>query len=329
VTAPPIRSLRPADLPACVDLAADRDWAPDPDKWQLLLDLGEVFGIDDPGGGLAGAVGLTPFGPDLAAVGMMLVAARRERQGLGRALMLHVLARAGRAVTFLLATGAGRPLYEHLGFQATDRLTRYIGPFTAPAGAVNGNRAGAVAAGAAGRGAAAGGAAAGGVAAGGAADGGVADGGVVAGLARPVTDADLPGIAALDRLAFGADRTAVLARVRAAPGRFLVIREPDGLAGGAGPAVRGFAAAGPLHGMLVIGPVVARDLATATALITALADGADGPVWLEAPGRHPGLGEWAAARGLTVRSHTTLMTFGGDLPGAREHIFGPVNMALG
>jgi GNAT superfamily N-acetyltransferase len=306
VTAPPIRSLRPADLPACVDLAADRDWAPDPDKWQLLLDLGEVFGIDDPGGGLAGAVGLTPFGPDLAAVGMMLVAARRERQGLGRALMLHVLARAGRAVTFLLATGAGRPLYEHLGFQTTDRLTRYIGPFTAPAGA-----------------------GAGAVAAGRAADDGAADGGVVAGLARPVTDADLPGIAALDRLAFGADRTAVLARVRAAPGRFLVIREPDGLVGGAGPAVRGFAAAAPLHGMLVIGPVVARDLATATALITALADGADGPVWLEAPGRHPGLGEWAAARGLTSRSHTTLMTFGGDLPGAREHIFGPVNMALG
>ena len=92
-------------------------------KWSLLLAASEVFGVDAPDGhGLAGAVVLTRWGPDLAAVGMMLVAARYGRRGLGRALMEHLLATAGDDATVtLFATDMGRPLYEKLGFAAVRR----------------------------------------------------------------------------------------------------------------------------------------------------------------------------------------------------------------
>ena len=72
----PVRQLNAADLPACLDLAADRNWTREKRKWRLLFEVSDIYGLDDPAGGgrLAGAVVLTRYGPDLAAIGMMLVA---------------------------------------------------------------------------------------------------------------------------------------------------------------------------------------------------------------------------------------------------------------
>jgi GNAT superfamily N-acetyltransferase len=131
----PITRLAADDLPACLELATDRDWRPDPRKWALLLERCEVYGMRDPAGGLAGSVMLARYGPRLAVVGMMLVASRHGRQGLGRRLMEHVLERAGRATVFLYATSFGRPLYERLGFRTVGGVTTAVGRFTGgPAG---------------------------------------------------------------------------------------------------------------------------------------------------------------------------------------------------
>jgi GNAT superfamily N-acetyltransferase len=277
VAGQPVRRLTVADVEACSALAVDRDWEPAPEKWRLLFELGQVYGVDDPAGGLAAAVGLTRYGPGLAAVGKMLVTQRHGRQGLGGRLMAHVLDQAGDTVTCLIATDYGRPLYERLGFEAIDRSVRYIGPFAAgqpdPAGP---------------------------------------------GL-REAGPADLAGLAELDRRSFGADRGALLAVLPRAADRFVVSD---------GPAVRGFAAAWRSPDTLTIGPVVADDLAVATALIAGLAAGADRPVRLDVPGRQPALASWIAERGLTERRQSTYMVRGGPLPGDREHVFGPANMAL-
>jgi GNAT superfamily N-acetyltransferase len=131
ITKLPVRRLGVPDLPACLDLTADRGWPPEPDRWRLLLAVSEAYGVDDPAGGLAGVVVLTRYGPGLAAVGMMLVASRHGRQGLGRHLMEHVLGQTGSAVVYLTATDIGRPLYQRLGFRAVDTSTRHIGLLTA------------------------------------------------------------------------------------------------------------------------------------------------------------------------------------------------------
>lgn len=123
----PVRQLSAADLPGCLELAADRSWPREERKWRLLFEVGEVYGLDDPAGGLAGVVVLTRYGPGLAAIGMMLVAARYGRRGLGSRLMTHALEQAAGAVVYLTATGYGRPLYQKLGFTSIDVSVMHAG----------------------------------------------------------------------------------------------------------------------------------------------------------------------------------------------------------
>jgi GNAT superfamily N-acetyltransferase len=125
LTTLPIRRLTLRDLAACADLSEDRGWPREEHKWGFLLTAGRGYGIDDPDGGLAAACVVTLYGPHerpaLAAVGMVLVAERHSRQGLGRRLMRHVLTAMGTIPMTLHATPYGRPLYEELGFKVTGR----------------------------------------------------------------------------------------------------------------------------------------------------------------------------------------------------------------
>lgn len=125
-----IRRLGPADQNACVELSRDRGWLPQARQWALMLTESEVFGIDAPDGdGLAGTAVLTRYG-ESAAIGMMLVASRYGRRGLGRELLEHALSAAGQVPVFLTATAMGRPLYARLGFGYVRRSAKYIGTFT-------------------------------------------------------------------------------------------------------------------------------------------------------------------------------------------------------
>ncbi|KAA8887928.1 GNAT family N-acetyltransferase [Nocardia colli] len=125
-----VRQLGVGDLPACLDLAADREWPREEVKWRLLLELGGGFGIDDPRGGLAATVFLTEVAPGIGAVGMLLVASRHGGRGLGRRLMEAALSTADCATVFLYATEAGRPLYTKLGFRVVDEVVSHTGVFT-------------------------------------------------------------------------------------------------------------------------------------------------------------------------------------------------------
>ena len=125
-----IRSLGPADHAQCVALSADRGWQPARRQWQLLLEQAEVFGIDAPDGhGLAGSVVLGRYGAALASVGMMLVASRYGRRGLGRALLEHLLEETTAGTVYLTATTAGRPLYDKLGFRPIRASAQFTGEF--------------------------------------------------------------------------------------------------------------------------------------------------------------------------------------------------------
>lgn len=188
---PPIRRLGPEDLRHCVALSIDRGWSPERSKWALLLAAAEAFGVDAPDGGLAGCVVLARYGADLASVGMMLVAARYGRRGLGRALMQHLLAEAGDAMVTLYATDPGRPLYEKLGFRAIRRNVAFVGTFRPEAGARATPRP----------------------------------------PTRPAADADMAAILDVDKAAFGADRSRFLLRLPAFADRIRVLEADHGIAG--------------------------------------------------------------------------------------------------
>ncbi|MFI7499443.1 GNAT family N-acetyltransferase [Streptomyces sp. NPDC049687] len=130
----PIRRLTLRDLTACADLSEDRGWPREEHKWGLLLSAGKGYGIDDPAGGLISACVVTEYGPydrpALGAIGMVLVAERHARQGVGRRLMRHIVSAMGTTPLTLHATPNGRPLYEELGFKATGRAEMVCGHFT-------------------------------------------------------------------------------------------------------------------------------------------------------------------------------------------------------
>jgi ribosomal protein S18 acetylase RimI-like enzyme len=297
---PAIRRLGPGDLKRCAALSADRGWSPERAKWSLLLAASEVFGLDAPDGrGLAGAVVLTRWGPDYASVGMMLVAARYERQGLGRALMTHLLDAAGEDATVtLFATDAGRPLYEKLGFLPVRRNVSFVGRLRPAVNTDNSKKRHGEDATAAGR----------------------------PGAVRAAAAADLPAILALDRAAFGGDRQAILTRLPSFADR-IGVAEADGPDGRA---IAGYAAAwrnGPTS--TVIGPLVAPDGATARLLAAHLAARTATPVRLDLDPDRPELPGWANARGLEPVARTLVMARGSLAGrGTPERLFTPISVAL-
>ncbi|HWD06532.1 MAG TPA: GNAT family N-acetyltransferase [Amycolatopsis sp.] len=134
---PAVRPLGPADLTACLDLGADRDWPREHRKWSVLLDVGRGFGIDAPDGeGLAAAAVLVETGP-IASISMVLVATRYGRQGLGRRVTSHAVTAAGAATVFLHASSDGQRLYESLGFVADGGCEGHLGVLTDDGGPVS------------------------------------------------------------------------------------------------------------------------------------------------------------------------------------------------
>ena len=296
-----IRRLEPGDLKRCVALSIDRGWLPERSKWSLLLAVSETFGVDAPDGrGLAGAVVLSRWGPDLASVGMMLVAARYGRRGLGRALMEHVIAEAGKATVTLFATDLGRPLYEKLGFQPVRRSVSFVGQFRPGA------------------------------------DGAGAGAGPSVGrIARAAVEADLPAILAVDHAAFAADRSHVLRRLPAFADRIAILaahphRDDPQYPDDSEHSIRGYAAAWRnTPSSTVIGPLVAPDAQAAEQLILDLAAHAHGSIRLDLDPDRPELPAWAHKHGLEPVSRTTVMAHGDLLDrGTPDRLFTPISVAL-
>ncbi|MFF4771916.1 GNAT family N-acetyltransferase [Microtetraspora fusca] len=311
----PVRLLAIDDLPACLALAQDREWSPEEHKWRLLFEVGDVYGLDDPEGGLAATVVATRFGQEITAIGMMLVAKRCERRGLGSALLRYALDRSGTASAWLTATAYGRPMYERLGFRAIGECATYVGEPTGlsrdgsrPAEPTGLSR-----------------------------DGSrpaeptslaqdasrpAESTGRSRGMSRPAEPTDLPAILALDAEVFGAPRDALLTRLQTFSERFRVVDGPDG-------GLAGFAGAWRNLYETVLGPVVAQDAATARGLLADLAREAEGPVRVDIDTIQPELIAWAKEHGLSCTFSTTIMEYGAPLPTDRSRLFGPVMLALG
>ncbi|MGA4963700.1 GNAT family N-acetyltransferase [Streptomyces pseudogriseolus] len=276
----PIRRLTLRDLTACADLSEDRGWPREEHKWGLLLAAGRGHGVDAPDGGLAAACVVTEYGPrerpSLAAVGMVLVAERHSRQGLGRRLMRHVVEEAGTTPLTLHATPLGRPLYEELGFKVTGEAEMVRGRFV-PSGRPDV-------------------------------------------LTRTATADDLPAILRLDEEVFGTDRTHIVTRLPAFADQ-LRVAEEDGR-------IIGYAAAWPNMDTHVVGPLIARDAATAQALVASLAAHTNRPLRTDIDVRHRDLLDWVKEHGLAPVASNAVMTYGiTDLPGDWKRRFAPVTVA--
>lgn len=133
------RALTAGDLPAALGLSQAVQWSHIAADWELAFRTSRGVAIDDAAGQLAGTALWWPWGEHFATIGLVIVRADRQGQGLGRQLMDAVMEAAGPRTLQLVATLAGRPLYERLGFVAQGGIVQVQGaarcaPVPPPAG---------------------------------------------------------------------------------------------------------------------------------------------------------------------------------------------------
>ena len=288
---PAIRRLGTEDLRDCAALALDRGWWPERDKWALLLDASEVYGVDAPDGkGLAATVSLTRWGNDRAGLGMMLVANRYGGRGLGRTTMEYALSIAGEGTdVWLFATDSGRPLYEKLGFKPVRKSVAYRGRFRFNPQAGKPKRGEAHAA--------------------------------PVGTIRVATEADLPVILTLDRAAYGADRERILSRLPGFAERIVVLETSEG--------ITGYAAGWRTEAYMMVGPLMAPDGESARRLVTEVAAHSPVAIRLDIDPDRPELPSWANGCGLLATERTVVMVHGDITPrGIPEHLYTPISVAM-
>ena len=226
---------------------------------------------------------LFDYGGSLRSIGMVLVAPPHRRRGLARAVMDRCLSMAGRRPTMLIATAMGEPLYVDLGFAEVGRVAR-MACDSAAAGAVS----------------------------------------AVCGERLPsISTADVHAVLELDRMACGADRSALLRSLLARAAATAVVRPASG-------AIRAFGIALRQRDQLVVAPLIAPNTSDAVTLFLSLAGGCAGPVRLDVPTRQEAFLSALAALGLTQGPSAPIMLLSaGSLPGRREQIYAIVSRGFG
>lgn len=133
-TAIAYRSVTEHDLPAAHALSQTMRWPHRLEDWQFVLALGAGF-VAEEGGAVIGTGLCWKQGEDHASLGMIIVSPQHQGKGIGRELMNRVLEELGQRCTLLIATPAGQPLYERLGFAATGAIHQHQGTMAAVASA--------------------------------------------------------------------------------------------------------------------------------------------------------------------------------------------------
>lgn len=124
-----LRRLRAEELGQALDLSSLTGWNQTADDWRMLLELEPegCFAVEADGR-VAATAALVCYGTRLAWVGMVLTRPEYRRRGFATYLVAALLARAdalGVATVMLDATEQGAPIYETLGFHATQPVERW------------------------------------------------------------------------------------------------------------------------------------------------------------------------------------------------------------
>lgn len=281
-----VREMTPADVPTCLRLTAAAGWNQREEDWRFLLETSPGrFVVAVRRDRAVASGGAVCYGTRLAWVCMILVDAGERGRGIGTRVVEAVLARVTDvSAVGLDATPLGLGVYARLGFVERSRLLRMEAAAPAPR------------------------------------NGGT--GGVAKRTALPLAPGAMEGVLALDREAFGADRSTVL---RWAAERAPAFWIADG---GAPSGVGGYAFARRGARSFQVGPIVAHDVASARALLDAAVAASDGsPVVVDTPAdREDWLAALRAAGFREQRPLARMYRAGARPPGRPElqlAIFGP------
>lgn len=258
-------SLAAAELPDAEALVREAGWNQVAADWEIFRALGTVHTARVDKRVVATAATL-PYGK-FAWVSMVLVAGEQRRHGLGTQLLKRCIASLSEqgCVPVLDATPAGLPLYRALGFEETWGYRRLARRDGAPRRDSTG-----------------------------------ADVGIIV---RPIADADWAALCILDAAAFGADRSALLARLRGRLPAAELVAQRDGR-------VAGFLLGRNGRSASQIGPLIAEDDDVAHALLARALLALDGPIYVDFADSKTRILAWLADCGFAVQRPLTRMVLG-------------------
>jgi GNAT superfamily N-acetyltransferase len=213
-----LADIHGVDLDKLHALSVGVGWPHRRDDWQALRRTGHGFAALDRIGRIVGSAMWFPYGQDYATVGMVITSPRLQAFGAGRWLMDAVMAATGSRDLGLNATRAARRLYRDLGFSIERTVYQRQGEVSEE----------------------------------------FRNPGPAKGLLREIEPGDLPGLSALDLLAFPADRVALLKYLLEISVGTALARDGHVVA---------FSLFRPFGRGYVIGPVIADNDADAIAVI--------------------------------------------------------------
>lgn len=123
------RTMTVNDLEAAYSLSLKLGWPHRVDDWRQMLDVGEGVVLENVDGELVGT-GLCFKQGAVATLGLVVISDEWQGLGLGREMMVRLMALAGARTLLLVATKAGQPLYHKLGFEPCNRICQYQGVVT-------------------------------------------------------------------------------------------------------------------------------------------------------------------------------------------------------
>jgi GNAT superfamily N-acetyltransferase len=121
-----LHRFAPADAAALLELSESIGWPHEIGDWHTTLAASQVFGQRADDGKILSSSSIYTFGPDLAALAVVMVREEFRRQGLARAAVLRCLDEVEGVPQMLVATPFGQPLYESLGFKILEQIVRLI-----------------------------------------------------------------------------------------------------------------------------------------------------------------------------------------------------------
>jgi GNAT superfamily N-acetyltransferase len=113
-------------LDGAVGLSRAAGWPHRGEDWALSLSV-SVGVVALEGDRVVGTALMTPFGEACATINLIIIDQNLRGRGLGRKLTSAALALAGERACRLVATEDGLPLYEKLGFTATQEIYQHQG----------------------------------------------------------------------------------------------------------------------------------------------------------------------------------------------------------
>jgi GNAT superfamily N-acetyltransferase len=258
--------LTVAELDDAGTLVREAGWNQVSADWRTFLDLGTVHAVHTGEGRLVATAATLPYGGRFAWIGMVLVAGDYRRRGLATRLLRRCMDDliSAQLVPVLDATPNGRAVYRPLGFEDTWGFHRLESPGRISAMDVPS----------------------------------APEGITIA----PIADSVWPAVLAYDAAAFGADRSALLARLR---GRL----PAAGHVAERGGRVMGFALGRDGRRTSQIGPLIAEDDATARALL-ARALMVQGPIYIDLADAKAEIRAWLEAQGFAPQRPFTRMVYG-------------------